>query len=858
MRQQPITAMLRGLLPRLWQRIALLCSVWHRCRCRMGNIVRRTDILLVPLAERPLLCLSAGLLSGHIPGTWLRLTPVLIGGMLLAGVFVSVSWSSSSVQRCCRLFFAGLLLTHLHVWWQARALPENHIARVLAAHAPRRVAIEGTLYRALEPRGDRQRLYLRLHRLRQQQRWQTVSGRIRLNVHTTDLPFLPGDVIHIEHLRLYPARGFLNPGGFNFQRVMQRQGIYALGGVSNPARLSLRRRPDHVIPARMVERWRRLLRARVRTHLAPPHAGMFLAMVLGDRGALTPALRQHFRAAGVAHLLVVSGLHVGFIAASVLFTWKFILRAVRSWLPRACIPNWRPTPLAVMLSLPVIVLYCSLVGWKIPTTRAALMVGSAMLALALNRPHDLPYALVLAGALILLFDPTAIVAVGFQLSFVAVVAMLLVSRTILAPREAVSGHRWGRRLWAYALISSAAYFGTLPILAGAFHTLPTFGILANAVLVPLAGLVVPAGVAVLAILAVWPALGPFVCLPFAHLLPWIGTLAETLGTLPRAQIHLAAPSAPMILGYYGLLGGVFLPACKRWRLPLISACTAVLLIGLMWQYVQTRTRELQVTFLDVGSGDAIFIQTPGNHYLLIDGGGTYNGRFDIGTQVIAPFLWNRYVDRFALMAMTHPQVNHARGLVSLLRLFPTTHLLTNGTPLTADYLRDLLKAGQHWGTRQHTALDGPRQWQWDGVQLTVLSPPSLAQQRRTAWAPPTENDRSLVLRLQYGSVRILLTGDIQHATERWLLTQGADLRADILQVPHHGSKTSTSPAFVREVRPQVGIISPGAGNPYGHPHPQTLQVLESQQVRIFRTDRHGAVTITTDGTRYHIKPFRTD
>jgi competence protein ComEC len=125
-----------------------------------------------------------------------------------------------------------------------------------------------------------------------------------------------------------------------------------------------------------------------------------------------------------------------------------------------------------------------------------------------------------------------------------------------------------------------------------------------------------------------------------------------------------------------------------------------------------------------------------------------------------------------------------------------------------------------------------------------------------AWAPPTENDRSLVLRLQYGTVRVLLTGDIQQATERWLLTHRADLRADILQVPHHGSQTSTSPAFVQRVRPQVGIISLGAGNPYGHPHPRVLRVLAEQHVQVFRTDYHGAITITSDGTQYQVLPFR--
>jgi competence protein ComEC len=452
----------------------------------------------------------------------------------------------------------------------------------------------------------------------------------------------------------------------------------------------------------------------VRTYLTPPYDGVFLAMVLGHQGALAAEVQQHFRAAGAAHLLVVSGLHVGFIAAAFLLAWQFLLRAVHGWLPRTWSSGWRPTPLAILLSLPAVMLYCSLVGWKVPTARAALMVGSSMLALALSRPRDLPYALVLAATLILLVAPTAIFAVGFQLSFVAVLAILLTARLLLVSREEIScGRRWLRRVRGYVLISSAAYVGTLPIVVSAFHTLPTFGILANVVLVPLAGVVVPAGVAALGILAIWPALGAIVCPPFEPLLSWIVRLAETFATLPRSQIHLAAPSMPMLLGYYGALGSILLLSRQRWRLLCVGGCTLVFLGGLTWQYVGTRVRQLHVTFLDVGSGDAIFVHIPGNHYVLIDGGGTYDGRFDIGARVIAPFLWDRYVRGFDLMAMTHPQANHARGLVSLMRLFPTQHLLTNGTPLRADYLRDLVQAGRRWRTRQHTALDGPRHWQWE-------------------------------------------------------------------------------------------------------------------------------------------------
>jgi competence protein ComEC len=438
-----------------------------------------------------------------------------------------------------------------------------------------------------------------------------------------------------------------------------------------------------------------------------------------------------------------------------------------------------------------------------------------------------------------------------------VASIFIVSRRMATAANAGHAvHRWGHYFWVYVVVNSAAYFGTLPIIASAFHTVQTFAILANLPLVPLAGVLTQAGGAALGVLVLWPALAPWVFAPFTPLLTWTVALVETVAAWPAAQLYLASPSVLMLVGYYGLLGSVLCWRPWRWRLPCAGLCALLVLVSVGWQYLVTRTPQLRVTFLDVGAGDAIFVQVPGNHQLLIDGGGTYDGRFDTGRQIIAPFLWQHYVHRFDLIALTHMHPNHARGLVSILRLFPTQHLLTNGSPVTSDYVRDLLTASQRWSTRHHTAQEGPRQWQWERLQVTVLAPPDSTAQPPTAWTPRNENDRSLVLRLQYGTVRLLLTGDIEQATERWLLAQGLDVRADILKVPHHGSKTSTSLAFVQQVQPRVSIISTGADNPYGHPHPQVLDVLARQGIEIWRTDEHGAITMTSDGTGYQIRAMR--
>ncbi|MGE3537634.1 MAG: DNA internalization-related competence protein ComEC/Rec2 [Candidatus Tectimicrobiota bacterium] len=826
----------------------------------LGRMTAASVLPAPPLGQGlrvvPLWYVAAGMLAGSLLGTaWPLSLSALSGGLLLLGVGLSLPLPAAPLRHSVRLGLLGVALTALQLAWQGRDLPAQHLVHLLPS-LPTHVTIEGTLVRPVETRDGHQYVVLALQRLEHEAGGQSVSGLVRLHVHTAALALWPGDLVRVSRVRLQRVHSAQNPGGFDFARMMRRRGIEVVGGVSNPERLHMQARPAGFRLDRCLEQWRQQLRAEVQTLLPAPYAAVFLAMVLGQRSDLPATVEQSFRAAGTTHLLVVSGLNVSCIALALLWFWRLLLRHLRGWLPRAWVPGWRPTPLAALLSLPPVLLYCGLVGWEIPATRAALMVGSTLLALIVQRPREPLHALVLAAALTLLLEPGAACELAFQLSFVAVAAIFLVARVAAVPAAASCLARWRQRLRVYVLVNSAAYFGTLPLLAGAFHTVPTFAILANLPLLPLASLVTQAGVAALVLLVGWPALAPYVFAPLLPLLTWAVRIPETVAAWPAAQWYCAAPSLPMLLGYYGLLGSLFLGAGWNRRWTWAGGAALLLLAGAGWQYMASRPAQLQVTFLDVGSGDAIVVRSPGYQPIMIDGGGTYDGRFDIGAQVVAPFLWEQYIRRFDLMVLTHMHPDHARGLGSVLRLFPSQHLLTNGTPMFADYLHALRLTAQRHGTRQHSMPHGPRLWQWGQLRLTVLTPPLPDSAGAATWTPRNENDRSLVLRLEYGEMRMLLTGDIEQATEHWLLAQGLDLRADILKIPHHGSKTSTSAAFVQQVQPRVGIISTGAGNPYGHPHPRVLDVLHQQGVEIWRTDLHGAITVHSDGRNYQIRAFR--
>ncbi|ETW99678.1 MAG: hypothetical protein ETSY2_40410 [Candidatus Entotheonella gemina] len=819
----------------------------------LRRYVLRLDNRIEWWHHRPLSGLLAGLISGVLLGTSTALSPVLIALICLATAAVGWPWPYRHLQACCRLLLTGFILSHLSLSWQQRALPPNHIAHLLPSLARQRIRIEGELDRPVDARHDRQYIFVRLQRLHRPHGWQSVAGRVRLKIHAADVDLLPGDHIRVEQLRLHPVRNFQNPGHFDFRAHMHRQGIYAVGGVSRPERLHLLARPQQWRLDRTFAQWRQHMLKHIQANLPPPADAVLAAIVLGQRGALTPDIEADFRAAGLAHLLVVSGLHVGFVVLASFVSLRTLCRYLRSWAPRAWLPALRPTPSAALLSLTPLLFYCSLVGWKVSATRAAIMAGSYLLALAVSRPRAPLQAVCLAAVFVLLLDPTALLTLGFQLSFAAVTMILLVSQR-LTPQH-LSG--WRRALYSGGLTTSAAFIGTIPLLAGTFHTIPIYSPLTNLILLPLISLLVPAGVIALLLTSLWPASASMAFAPLTPLLTGLATMAQTIAARPEALYYTSAPPAAVSIGYYGLLMCILLMPRERFghrlRGSAFSLCALLMLGGMGWEYLASRPNQLRVTFFDVGTGDAILIQTPEGRNILIDGGGTYNGQFDIGARVVAPVLWQHHIGRFDLMALTHMHPNHARGLASLFRLFGAQHLLTNGSPIYSGYLQDMIALATQRGTLIHTAPTAPRHWQWGRLKLSLLSPPSHAWPH--PWQPPTENDRSLVIHLQYGKVRILFTGDIQHATEQWLAAHIGDLRADILHVPHHGSRTSTHPGLIQRVQPDVAIITAGSGNPYGHPHPRVLATLAQHNVRVFRTDRHGAITLTSDGTEYHIQPF---
>ncbi|MCI0484376.1 MAG: DNA internalization-related competence protein ComEC/Rec2, partial [candidate division NC10 bacterium] len=703
-----------------------------------------------------------------------------------------------------------------------------HLSKVPNAMLTGRVGLEGVIIsppEVIPPGGGwrrerRIRFLVRVEEMTVGEHPYQVSGGARMSILDPVQEYRYGDRIR-GNFRLRRPRGYWNPGAFNYRRHAQARGFQLEGWGREGAEIRLLGRDGGNTLLRAVADLRETMLTKIGADLPPEEGGVVKAMVLGDQSGLSEKIRKVFLLSGTYHILVISGFQVGFFAG-VLF---FLARLLRL-----------PPVAGSLLTVLGVVLYTLVAGGSPPVVRAALMTGLYLLAVIAGRGRDLYNTLALAAFILLLWNPLSLFDAGFQLTFAATGAILVaVQRWDLT--KIARPWRW---LLASLIASAAASLGVLPILALHFNRASVTGILANLVIVPLGGVVTALGMGYgLLLLFVREGFPPVQNLVLALTRAAIQA-AQAFAALPLASVRLYTPTPLMVVTYAALVGLLLVRPFRRRGLA-IALCFPFLLGQIGWKLLN-RGGEFQVTFLDVGQGDAIFLELADGKSILVDGGGTFDDRFDIGEQVVAPYLWYRWIRRIDVVVLTHPQFDHMAGLRAVLENFAVGEVWESGYPSydpTYLWLQDFVRERQ---IRLRRITRGDRIALGPGVVVTALHPPRpffIPRKRR----PTTlSNNNSLVLRIDHPELRLLLTGDIEEEGEASVLDAALTVEADLLKVPHHGSRGSSSASFLSKVRPRWAVIQAGDRNPFGHPHYETLARYAAQGIQVFRTERDGAVT----------------
>nr|MBP7911874.1 DNA internalization-related competence protein ComEC/Rec2 [Pseudomonadales bacterium] len=745
----------------------------------------------------------AGMLAGAagiVIATRLPVLPGLLpigGAALLASVLACWRRPLPRLTACLVLGLAwGCLRGHELL---ARALPAQLEGRDL----PVRLCVEGLPLVRHDARGESWRLRARVldplpGASGPLARWQ--GRRVELGWYGP-AAFAPGEAWAMT-LRLRAPRGFANPGGYDYQAWLLGQGIDATGYAVNKAPLA---RLDDALCRAPLDHWRYRLRARLQGLLGDePQLGKLLAVTLGDASRFTPADWALFARTGTTHLMVISGMHITLVAMLVMAFAGFVARA---W-PRALLVlparSW-----GMLAAAPATLAYGALAGMGVSVQRALLMVGVLFLFGLRERQLQPWLAYALALLAVLVAQPLAAMQTGFWLSFITVGALLLAFAGRLGRPSRV------QLLWLPQLVVGVALWCPL-LLAGQAQA--PLAPLVNALAIPLADLVVvPAALAGCLLLALgdafaWPLLK--LALLGLELLTWL--LQRAAAITPELPALAPAPDAWRIA--FALLGTVWLLLPRGF--PARAAGVALMLPLVL--PARDPPPLLELLMLDAGQGSAVVVRTA-RHSLVYDAGPRFSERFEAGGAIVAPALARSGVRRLDRLVISHADNDHSGGAAGLFAALPVD---------------DALGAEGIEGLSSRSCERGMR-WEWDGVAFAVLHP--------RAGLPGSDNNRSCVLRIAAAGRVLLLAGDIEAEAEALLLASARQqLRADILLVPHHGSHSSSTPAFVAAVQPRYALVSAGHRNRFGHPHPDVLARYRASGAEILETARHGAVRLQVD------------
>lgn len=615
-----------------------------------------------------------------------------------------------------------------------------------------------------------------------------------------------------------------NPGGFDQALYYARQGLY--GAVFCKEIEEIRGEPQKL--AEGLYQCQVMWKEKLLEVMGEETGGVLAAMLLGEKSEMDANVKEQYQAIGIGHILAISGLHISFIGLGI---YALLRKTGIPFLP------------AGFLSLSILNLYVLMIGWSVSVLRAFVMLLLRIGGDVSGRVYDRMTALLLSAAITIGYQPLYLTDGGFYMSYGAILGILL----LLPVLERCFQCRWKWLSGAYA--SLAVNLMLFPVILWFYFEFPTYSLFWNLLVIPMMSPVMGLGMLGSFFLVIVEPVGVFFLKICHWLIKLIGWMSQIGSELPAARLVLGRPAWWKLAFYYALIFGMLLWSqrwrtqgnWKRWRgYLLLTFVAAILLVA------YRPNRDLAITVLDVGQGDGIFLEGPTGTTYLIDGGSS--DQKEVAKYALEPFLKSQGVGKLDYVFVTHGDTDHCSGIVEMLGR-QAVGVKIETLVLPANFRKDkallaLAEAARSVGV-DVVHISATEKLTEGELSITCLQPDRDEQNL-------IGNAGSLVLEVRFGAFSMLCTGDVEVEGETALLkkVQGSDIY--VLKVAHHGSKYSTSEEFLREVKPEIALISAGKSNSYGHPHEETLQRLWHAGCEIFQTVESGAITIHTNGKKFRL------
>jgi len=779
------------------------------------------------------LCLAVGILFSSILS--LPLLSWLLS--LLASLFCS--WLLFSIHKN-RLAFVFILLTTfllgacLHTFID-RNFEENSLRRLrLTSYAD----FTGRLYKSPSHGLDKDLLFIKVDKVSYQNKKQDIKGNLRVTIpHSEEFPSPFHLFVHDKvkfSARLLPHQGFRNFKTNSMTAYLKSQNIHARATTKSPLLVERIEPGKKYSPLRLISLLRQKLQQKIEDHFPASddehplssQGAVLEALLLGERYRMDPSVTQSLQKSGIYHLFAISGAHIAIISFFLFSVFKLFR-----------IPN----RLSYLLLMIFLLFYAFLVEGRPSVFRATIMTLAFLFGKLIWRNVNLINTISISAFILLFLNPFSLFNVGFQLTFSATLTIIL-----FFPRIIKYLPKLPFKISEIMVLSLTAQLGVLPFVVNSFNRVTFSSLILNFAALPLVALIMALGYVFLPLSFISSFLSQHLAQAIQFLIGLLIKSSHLLDRFSFISYRIPTPHLITIIGYFLFLYLLLLPPKIRRQKTALILLFSIFLALLVTHPFPSLSKNLRLTFIDVGQGESILIEFPGKKKMLIDGGGFPEGTFDIGENVVSPFLWRKGMKKIDYLVLTHAHPDHLNGLKAVSRNFKVREFWEAFSPIESEDYAELKRILPK-SVVSKRLFRGDRH-QERKVKIEVLHP-----EQGDILVSTIRNDDSLVLRLSYGQTSFLLSGDIGINAERKILEYFSEIKSQVLKSPHHGSRSSSSEDFLESVAPRIVVISVGEGNYYGFPNQEVLERYEQIGAEIFRTDIHGAVEIGSNGQTISVR-----
>ena len=782
---------------------------------------------------RPLPIILALYIIGIIYGKFISINLIFLFSIIILLILISIisfvkQWNITTALLFLIIFLIGIFNYNLN----SNPIGVNHIANFIE---DKKLTIIGTVIdKEYYPNQEKISFKVKVSQIERGDYSIRTQGLILVNTYLGDCPYEYGDVLKIKG-KLDKPVGQKNFGEFNYELYLAREKIFTYLNIWQEKDIQKIGEDDSNFLVSFSLSARDKIKEITKQTLPPPYNYLLIGMLLGEKSFIPTDLKEVFAEAGIMHILAVSGLHVGIIAMA-LIAFLGILRL--------------PKKPKLLILISILIMYASITGFRPSVLRATIMFILLIGGKLLNRSRNLNISLFFAAFLILLSNPLILYDAGFLLSFIVTFSIINLSPILQGLFSKIV-------IWIKSplAVSTAAWIGIFPLSAYFFSKVSIISIVSNIFIIPLTGIAVILGFVTFFIGLASISFAGIIANINYLVLNLITLIAKSFSLIPFAFVYVAQPSIMVIILYY--LSVFFMVEIfykktlsqkikKKAALIVLSVTLLIIIVQVFYP-----ADNLKVNFINVGEGDCILIEAPNKINILIDGGGTPQSDFDVGSKIVIPYLRRKGINEIDLLILTHPHLDHLEGLLPVLRELKVDMVLDSGLICDLPAYKEFISIIQKKGIPYHKAKAGDNFIFSNNLEIFLLNP----LYDSDFYCESDFNNASIVVKLFYKNTDFLFTGDIEEAAEKKLLVWQNILQSDILKVGHHGSSTSTNLEFLDKVDPSIAVITVGK-NHFGHPSQKIIERLEDKNIQIYRTDEDGTIIIRTNGQEYWIRTLK--